>query len=743
MSEPPALVSQWADTSWLPVLATLNTTENKFTIDSANNYSLWALSSDTIQTQKALFYCEGFEDVEPADSTLRRSCVNTSDAFMNKYRLQTYYYPTPETPVKYINIAFVVRNRNDSTRNYSQSDTTHVQKLYDIFERMNYYLRVNERPSDPRTNVCGSCYIRDSRLRLQLDTIVFTYDTTTFRTYSTANGVGLGRIINIFFRGDASPCDDPGGRRIGNSLFMGNQHCSNQPLDAIAQNVLHEIFHIFEVNHVYQDETCTVIDTSCCSFAADTSCCNTTFTTWSGDDIGIVTDIDYLTDVFGNTGIHTWESYIYSACDSNAQCDPYLNKNDNCTNNLMGSRGKYISPMQMGRLHRNSMIEDERRFVCGYGTIPLRITTNETWDFTIKIYQDILVTTGNTLTIQCNVEMVPEANIIVERGAKLVIDGGVIINGVSHGCEGLWRGIVVFGNDTIQQPSGINIRNAATYQLNAADHGVVVIINNGRIENAEIGVQLGSRPPGSFNLPNSGGMIFADTAVFRNNKVAVRFELSLVRNKSKITNSTFETTELLADSDVLPEAFVQMLALKGHPYFRNNIFRNTATTLYNNWERGNGIESYGPFNVSGRRESLLNYENSLEQNEFENLVYGVSVYGNFAQGVNISRNIFANNRNSIFLSSADNAVVTLNAITVGFRKRLSASQFLTPFILKAAMATRWSKIPLSRMRSIFMAFMFIIREPLPMKSIRMNSTTFMLHCWAIRKIASCSSNATK
>jgi len=84
MSEPPALVSQWADTSWLPVLATLNTTENKFTIDSANNYSLWALSSDTIQTQKALFYCEGFEDVEPADSTLRRSCVNTSDAFMNK-----------------------------------------------------------------------------------------------------------------------------------------------------------------------------------------------------------------------------------------------------------------------------------------------------------------------------------------------------------------------------------------------------------------------------------------------------------------------------------------------------------------------------------------------------------------------------------------------------------------------------------------------------------------------------------
>ena len=76
------------------------------------------------------------------------------------------------------------------------------------------------------------------------------------------------------------------------------------------------------------------------------------------------------------------------------------------------------------------------------------IAASETWDFDIQMYEDIIVKTGNTLTIKCKLWMAKEGKIKIEKGAKLVVDGGEI-NTWSK--TGLWKGIEVDGNSSQNQ----------------------------------------------------------------------------------------------------------------------------------------------------------------------------------------------------------------------------------------------------------------------------------------------------
>ena len=67
----------------------------------------------------------------------------------------------------------------------------------------------------------------------------------------------------------------------------------------------------------------------------------------------------------------------------------------------------------------------------------------------MKFYQDIVIKSGNTLTVQCEVQFVPDAKIIVEPGAKLIIDGGKLTNDNYY--RTFWQGIEVWGNHNLPQ----------------------------------------------------------------------------------------------------------------------------------------------------------------------------------------------------------------------------------------------------------------------------------------------------
>ncbi|KAK6024711.1 hypothetical protein OSTOST_09474, partial [Ostertagia ostertagi] len=200
---------------------------------------------------------------------------------------------------------------------------------------------------------------------------------------------------------------------------------------------------------------------------------------------------DYLADIFSGGPI---------SCPTNpdASLDPF-NPLVNATNNNMDAKALgYISPMQISRNIRSAFIGDCKSYI--YPTEapnvnPWIVNSDQTWDFAIRMYQDIIVKTGTTLTIKCEVQMPSGSRILVEKGAKLIIDAGRV---TSYHQRRRWNGIELVGN-----------RNLTS---TPANQGSVELINGGIIENAWNGIR-------NFTWDNGaqgGGIIKASNAYFYN-----------------------------------------------------------------------------------------------------------------------------------------------------------------------------------------------------------------------------------
>jgi hypothetical protein len=115
--------------------------------------------------------------------------------------------------------------------------------------------------------------------------------------------------------------------------------------------------------------------------------------------------------------------------------------------------------------------------------------------------RDLHIINGGILTISGTVFLSPEVDIIVERGGKLIIDGGKL----TGTCGNLWNGIDVWGNASMPQEQ--------TYQ------GIVEVLNGGIIEFADTAIST-YKIDGS-SLVYTGGIVNAIDAVFNNNYVGI------------------------------------------------------------------------------------------------------------------------------------------------------------------------------------------------------------------------------
>ncbi|MBK8497275.1 MAG: hypothetical protein IPL52_00315 [Flavobacteriales bacterium] len=167
-----------------------------------------------------------------------------------------------------------------------------------------------------------------------------------------------------------------------------------------------------------------------------------------------------------------------------------------------------FTPLQMGRMHRNLMVANVAKFAWGFDPVPYTLSQNETWDFPIKFYQDIVVPAGVTLTLKCELHMVPEAKIVVQPGGRLIIDGGRARAALYS--PGRWKGIEVQGTYNQNQLPA----TAPTYQ------GYLQVINGGKIADADIGVLVGNSQNG---LTGGGGVVQTNDADFVNCATSVRF----------------------------------------------------------------------------------------------------------------------------------------------------------------------------------------------------------------------------
>ena len=230
--------------------------------------------------------------------------------------------------------------------------------------------------------------------------------------------------------------------------------------------------------------------------------------TYLGGGASAICDIDddeFMRDIFMLDTI-THECNCPHIVDWGA--DSYAIIGDRITNNLMGGNNeqKYISPLQAGMIHRSLALTNVRKYaISEKSDIPLVITSQESWDFNIKLYRDLIIESGGTLTLSNHLVMLPDAKIIIKPGGKLIIDGAKITTDIYETKK--WQGIEVWGNSFAHQ-----------YIINGErQQGYLELKNGATIENAICAVKLFN----PSNRQSNGGVIYASDAVLRNNAKAV------------------------------------------------------------------------------------------------------------------------------------------------------------------------------------------------------------------------------
>ena len=291
-------------------------------------------------------------------------------------------------------------------------------------------------------------------------------------------------------------------------------------------------------------------------------------------------------------------------------------------------------------------------------SVPLTITTDETWDFAIKMYQDIVITNNTTLTITGEVKMPINGKIIVQPGSKLVIDGGRITSAHSQP----WQGIEVWGNSSIHQ-----------YTVNGSyGQGYLELKNGAVIENAICAVELWR--PNYWNT--TGGIIHASDAIFRNNTMAIH--VPCYSNYIPTThfvdnyNAYFNNCSFIIDNNYLGiETFYRHVVLsdvKGIRFSGCDFSANRAVNGVNPWCVG--IRAYdASFIVNATCLSIINPcpEEDYDFSTFTGLGAGIRVSsnGNNTFSFSVRRSIFNNNDIGIYAQNYSFPTIIQNDFNIG------------------------------------------------------------------------------
>lgn len=344
-----------------------------------------------------------------------------------------------------------------------------------------------------------------------------------------------------------------------------------------------------------------------------------------------------------------------------------------CVNNIMNGPGgprTSFTGCQVREIYETLMTKNVRQFVICEDVLDkeyeLVVDTDEEWNNNIKVYSNIRIKTGATLDIQCELHLHPKAKIFVERGARLILSEGAIID---NGGECLndpafrWEGIKVEGNNSIPHNPAYASEN---YVLSSDDHGIVLIQPEATLRDANIGIRC-IKDEASWNANYWGAFIRTDQANFINNKTSISFMRFNFLNGSEILDSKFEGGDYGITNWRSDHVRVQGCEFKEHKingiYSINagmRVWQNTFTGITDAIEIENSVLLNQPYSISNNSflqngvgvKAVVSNNLLVNNNDFDLGLFGVSLLG-MGQAV-IQNNKFENLSAGVDLQSAGN-----------------------------------------------------------------------------------------
>jgi len=317
----------------------------------------------------------------------------------------------------------------------------------------------------------------------------------------------------------------------------------------------------------------------------------------------------------------------------------------NSNNNIMDYNAtcNALSPCQIGRIHEyltSDGLPYIQEIYCEYQpSSPVIIESGEniTWRSRRYFNTDVIVRNNAVLTILCQVHFPRGASLIIERGGKVILDGGELTN-IDRCPNDMWRGVQVHGNRDLPQSS--------------SQQGKLIVRNNAKIEHAIDGVRfIKANSNGDLEWEYTGGIIEAENSSFENNLRSMEFMYyQLTPSASYIHHCNFTADRLLKDQLNFTGRntgdHVTVFAVNSID-FRENTFTNTFRNTISSGLQGRGIYA-------------VDAGISLRSNTYRNLNIGVrSDYtGMLSSSGTININTFSDIYESITLL-ADNTNVSL------------------------------------------------------------------------------------
>lgn len=259
--------------------------------------------------------------------------------------------------------------------------------------------------------------------------------------------------------------------------------------------------------------------------------------------------------------------------------------------------------------------------------------------------RDLVIQRNGILFVTDTVMFSPDADIIIEPGGKLILDGGKLTR--LCGSE-LWNGIQVWGDSSLSQYPD-------TFQ------GYLGIRNGGIIEYAVTAAFVGKIVDGDTLFAGSGGVVEAENAVFLNNETDVEFLPFIndhpqsgneIPNVSVFRNSIFKT----CDPDGLIGKVKNHVLLDGVTgvdfYACSFELEDIAGQHIAEADRGTGLLAVdAQVYVKGLCSSQSMPCTAYDSCYFKNLRYGIRAFGTGGfQYLDVSETVFHENTAGIYLS---------------------------------------------------------------------------------------------